>query len=365
MDEAWARTNAFFSRNPGTPFDWDTVHGYEVARIRAENAGSIVSADHHVVSRDAVTGAIEWSSGVTTYPIVEAEIGAYEYSPSVARTGVSSSLLAAGEHFSPTLSALASTPGLSSREFLQRQRFQSAVGPIDDAAIQARDYQRQRTLSRITFVQAASFAAPAAGVLRAFGASPDQAVAIGGEIGGTILLSARGNGLSPVPPAPRAPLQTLQGLSVRGEIPVLRALEARGATNRARASQPIVLTERGIAITPEVLASQGTSRQVGNFTGLQGATVEEIVSRIPNNWSLASQQKGFGIRFLDEVGVERVRLHGPSAIAPAGSNSASGWTLRIHAPGSKNSYYDNLGNVVGSKANEGHIPIYGNPMTGF
>jgi hypothetical protein len=127
----------------------------------------------------------------------------------------------------------------------------------------------------------------------------------------------------------------------------------------------IIATERGVAMTPELLSLQGTSKIVGNFRGIQGARVEEIISRVPGNWTLASQQKGMGIRFLDEAGIERLRLHGPSAGAPAGSNSAAGWTARIHVPGTKNSYYDSLGNIVGPKANEGHIPIYGNPNAGY
>jgi hypothetical protein len=130
-------------------------------------------------------------------------------------------------------------------------------------------------------------------------------------------------------------------------------------------NQPILVTAKGVAITPETLAIQGTSKLVGVFTGLEGATIEEIISRVPINWKLASQEKGLGIRFIDELGVERVRLHGPSANTPAGSNSSLGWTLRIHVPGTKNSYYDSFGNVVGPKANDGHIPISGNPKAGF
>jgi hypothetical protein len=104
---------------------------------------------------------------------------------------------------------------------------------------------------------------------------------------------------------------------------------------------------------------------VGDFRGLQGSNVDAIVSRIPDNWPSASQEKGFGIRFVDELGAEKLRLHGTGANAPVGSNSASGWTLRVHVSGTKNSYYDNFENLVGSKANAGHIPIFGNPKRAF
>lgn len=143
------------------------------------------------------------------------------------------------------------------------------------------------------------------------------------------------------------------------------AMIAAPGTAESAAPRVIIATERGVAMTPELLSLQGTSKLVGNFRGIEGARVEEIISRVPGNWTLASQQKGMGIRFLDDTGLERIRLHGPSAGAPAGSNSASGWTARIHVPGTKNSYYDSLGNIVGPKANEGHIPIYGNPKAGY
>ena len=66
-----------------------------------------------------------------------------------------------------------------------------------------------------------------------------------------------------------------------------------------------------------------------------------------------------GIKFLDEAGFERIRMHAPSARAPVGSNSASGWTLRVMDRAED--YYDNLGRLVPYPANEGHIPMLGNP----
>ncbi|KWV92091.1 polymorphic toxin type 30 domain-containing protein [Erythrobacter sp. YT30] len=119
-------------------------------------------------------------------------------------------------------------------------------------------------------------------------------------------------------------------------------------------------TDRGVVISDDVLALQGTSRLVGDFRGIQGARVEEIISRVPSDWTMLPQQRGMGIRFIDDTGAERLRLHGPSARAPEGSNAASGWTARVHVPGTSNQYYDNLGNIVGARNNDGHIPVYGN-----
>ena len=140
--------------------------------------------------------------------------------------------------------------------------------------------------------------------------------------------------------------------------------EAKVAAD-AIVTRPIIVTERGVAITPDLLDVQGTSKLVGNFQGIQGATVEEIVSRVPKDWIVVPQEKGMGIRFLDDLGTERLRLHGPGVRAPAGSNSAVGWTARVHVPGVENQYYDSLGNIVGPRANEGHIPIFGNPSAGL
>jgi hypothetical protein len=125
----------------------------------------------------------------------------------------------------------------------------------------------------------------------------------------------------------------------------------------------IIVTPRGVAITPDTLALQGTSPQVGDFTGLTGASVNEIISRVPNDWTLAPQARGVGIKFLDAAGNEMLRIHGPSVAAPLGSNAAMGWVLRIMD--TSGNYYDDLGNIVPYKANEGHIPIEGNPVLGM
>jgi hypothetical protein len=121
----------------------------------------------------------------------------------------------------------------------------------------------------------------------------------------------------------------------------------------------ITVTPSGVAVLPETLAKQGTSHMVGNFTGLSGKSVDEIVARVPKDWKMVPQDRGAGIKFIDSAGFERIRLHGPSARAPAGSNSASGWTLRVMDQQGK--YYDDAGRLVTTRANAGHIPIAGNP----
>lgn len=73
---------------------------------------------------------------------------------------------------------------------------------------------------------------------------------------------------------------------------------------------------------------------------------------------MVPQDRGVGIKFLDALGKERIRIHAPSPRAPAGSNSASGWVLRIMDRAGN--YYDDAGRIVPYRANEGHIPIFGN-----
>jgi hypothetical protein len=139
-------------------------------------------------------------------------------------------------------------------------------------------------------------------------------------------------------------------------------LASRPRGNAPNGLGPIIVTPKGVVVTSEVLSRQGTSPLVGDFRGLTGATVEEIVSRVPNEWSLFPQAKGAGIKFLDDQGFERIRIHGPSLAAPAGSNSASGWTLRVMD--ASGNYFDAQGNLVPYKANDGHIPISGNSALG-
>jgi RHS repeat-associated protein len=117
----------------------------------------------------------------------------------------------------------------------------------------------------------------------------------------------------------------------------------------------------GEALSSTVLARQGTSHLAGNFQGLKGATLEEIVARVPSGWTWAPQRGGNGLRFFDASRIERLRLHGPSSNPqiPASSNSRMGWTMRVMDRAGN--YYDDLGRIVPYNANEGHIPIAGNP----
>jgi hypothetical protein len=114
----------------------------------------------------------------------------------------------------------------------------------------------------------------------------------------------------------------------------------------------------------------GTNSQVGDFTGLTGTIPDEILSKIPENaeieeWTPLTgyAQEGMKFKWKDTSGSTwRVRMHDPDPSAPAGSNAASGWVLRVQR-GKK--FMDADGdfikpsslNCTEEKANETHIPI--------
>ena len=120
----------------------------------------------------------------------------------------------------------------------------------------------------------------------------------------------------------------------------------------------------------------GTSREVGDFTGLAGSTPNEVISRISKNavirhWvpELGRIEKGMRFAWKDASGKPWVvRMHEADPQAPAGSNAARGWVLRV-VYGNKfmdaggNLYTENaLRNPASSNyhpdnANNTHIPI--------
>jgi hypothetical protein len=119
----------------------------------------------------------------------------------------------------------------------------------------------------------------------------------------------------------------------------------------------------------------GTSSKVGDFTGLIGATLNEVVARIPADakilpWKpdLGRIEEGMKFGWIDVIGQDwEVRMHEPDIKAPMGSNAASGWVVRIQRD---NYYMDNAGNFYKqnwlkptslkynpANANATHIPI--------
>jgi hypothetical protein len=173
-----------------------------------------------------------------------------------------------------------------------------------------------------------------------------------------------GAGLKPTAvtrPEPCQPTAPKTQLSLPAPKQPVALLPEAAESLAAKTTPPRVfyVTPRGVAVSSKTLAGQGSSRLVGNFQGLAGASVDDVIARVPSGWTWAPQRSGQGIVFSDTAGFERLRMHGPSMNAPVGSNSRMGWTLRVmnRAGG----YYDDAGRLVPYTANEGHIPLIGNP----
>lgn len=79
------------------------------------------------------------------------------------------------------------------------------------------------------------------------------------------------------------------------------------------------------------------SGNVGDFSNLQGTSIDDILSRIPkdaNKRVLTPQPgkvtEGFEYTWKASDGTKMtVRVHGPDASAPSGSNAANGWIARV------------------------------------
>jgi len=141
--------------------------------------------------------------------------------------------------------------------------------------------------------------------------------------------------------------------------------------NRTHLSDAIAIANQGVDLN-----LIGTSDKVQDFTGLVGASPNEIISRIPKDamilpWKPDWGRIEVGMKFgwIDASGRGwEVRMHGPDPEAPVGTNAASGWVLRIQR-GRK--YMDATGawyteNAITnpnsskydrSNANKTHIPI--------
>jgi hypothetical protein len=119
----------------------------------------------------------------------------------------------------------------------------------------------------------------------------------------------------------------------------------------------------------------GTSSKVGDFTGLAGATPNEVVARISQETIILPWkpdpgriEEGMKFRWTDISGQNwKIRMHEPDIKAPVGSHAASGWIVRIQRD---NYYMDDIGNFYKenwlkptssrynpANANATHIPI--------
>lgn len=92
---------------------------------------------------------------------------------------------------------------------------------------------------------------------------------------------------------------------------------------------------REISAIQEISKKLGTGK-VGDFSGLEGTTIEDILSRIPKNAIRRELRpieggalEGFEYKWVQDNQTWRVRVHGPDKGAPKGSNASNGWIVRV------------------------------------
>ena len=91
----------------------------------------------------------------------------------------------------------------------------------------------------------------------------------------------------------------------------------------------------------------GTERcknKIGDFSDLEGSTVDEILDRIPDEATLRELRpveggatEGFEFKWVQDGKTYRVRVHNADPGAPKGSNAANGWVVRVQRG---KQYYD-------------------------
>jgi Bacterial toxin 30 len=120
--------------------------------------------------------------------------------------------------------------------------------------------------------------------------------------------------------------------------------------------------------------ANSSGRAVGDFSALRGTTAREVLQAIPAHATTrkvtpipGAVQEGIEYKWVDGMTTWRVRIHGPDTSAPAGSNAAQGWVVRIQKG---HLFMDAAGNFYprgvhnpasphynAGAANDTHIPI--------
>jgi hypothetical protein len=110
------------------------------------------------------------------------------------------------------------------------------------------------------------------------------------------------------------------------------------------------------------------------FRGIRGTTAFEIINRIPGHAIKRTltpipgrMTQGVEYKWTDKTGTVRVRIHGPDALAPVGSNAHSGWIVRVERSGRtldhngifhhRQSHNPRSSHYNPTVANDTHIPI--------
>ncbi|MBC2201699.1 hypothetical protein HCX59_10645 [Listeria welshimeri] len=144
---------------------------------------------------------------------------------------------------------------------------------------------------------------------------------------------------------PLAPRERLALAGAGGSIPEQSAAGASAAATKKKLQEMMQkmdnLNVKGSGESGIIKKASGAgglgSGNVGDFSNLQGTSIDDILSRIPkdaNKRVLTPQPgkvtEGFEYTWKASDGTKMtVRVHGPDASAPAGSNAANGWIVRV------------------------------------
>ena len=88
----------------------------------------------------------------------------------------------------------------------------------------------------------------------------------------------------------------------------------------------------------------GNTSRIGDFSGLNGSNVDDILDRIPDDAVLreltpvnGGATEGFEFKWIQDGQTYRVRVHNPDPSAPVGTNAYDNWVVRIQRG---RQYYD-------------------------
>ncbi|MBQ5561670.1 MAG: hypothetical protein IIT46_18095 [Lachnospiraceae bacterium] len=97
------------------------------------------------------------------------------------------------------------------------------------------------------------------------------------------------------------------------------------------------ITKTGETVNGASKTSYGkSSDKIGEFTNLEGSTVDDILDRIPDDAVLRELRpvqggatEGFEFKWTENGQTYRVRVHNSDPSAPVGTNANNGWVVRV------------------------------------
>ncbi|MCI8408975.1 MAG: hypothetical protein HFJ09_06845 [Lachnospiraceae bacterium] len=127
-----------------------------------------------------------------------------------------------------------------------------------------------------------------------------------------------------------------KGAKARKAAKIAESGETAGEAVKIGEEAAKVVEEGAAGGKGEVRIESGKISRVGDFTDLEGSTVDEILDRIPDEAILRELKpvvdgatEGFEFKWKQNNQTYRVRVHNQDPSAPVGSNAYNGWIVRI------------------------------------